>query len=81
MHEDFRELLIEFSIGEAYLYTLDGPLFYDALAAGDHDAFAKLKDRVFKPVRDPLCHRMPTLDLMRKPDVTASPYESSPIVE
>ncbi|MDQ3626881.1 MAG: RNA degradosome polyphosphate kinase, partial [Verrucomicrobiota bacterium] len=53
--KDFRELLLEFfNLGEADLYKLDGPLtMAHLLPLVTNDAFAKLKDRVFHPARDP----------------------------
>ena len=84
--KDFRELLLEFfDLGEADLYKLDGPLSMTHLMPlVTNDAFAKLKDRLFQPVRDP---GLPThaniFEVMRKQDVLLHhPYESfDPIVE
>jgi polyphosphate kinase len=84
--KDFRELLLEFfDLGEADLYKVNGPLSITHLMPlVVNDAFAKLKDRVFQPVRDPA---LPThaniFDVMRKQDVLLHhPYESfDPVVE
>ncbi len=84
--KDFRELLLEFfELGEQDLYRLAGPLSMTHLAPLiSNDAFAKLKDRVFQPARDPA---LPThaniFEVMRKQDVLLHhPYESfDPVVE
>src|SRR5437867_1126866 len=83
---DFRELLLEFfDLGEADLYKLDGPLSMTHLMPlVTNDAFAKLKDRVFQPVRDPaLAPHANIFDVMRKQDVLLHhPYDSfDPVVE
>ncbi|MGI9088382.1 MAG: polyphosphate kinase 1 [Chthoniobacterales bacterium] len=83
---DFRELLLEFfDLGEADLYRLDGPLTMTHLAPlVTNDAFAKLKDRVFQPARDPaLPPHANIFEVIRKQDVLLHhPYESfDPIVE
>ena len=53
--KDFRELLLEFfDLGELDLYRADGPLSMTHLMPlVTNDAFAKLRDRAFQPVRDP----------------------------
>src|SRR5881398_3166675 len=53
--KDFREPLLEFfDLAEPDLYRVDGPLSMTHLAPlVGNDAFAKLKDRVFQPARDP----------------------------
>ncbi|MDQ6624372.1 MAG: RNA degradosome polyphosphate kinase, partial [Verrucomicrobiota bacterium] len=84
--KDFREQLLEFfHLGEADLYKLDGPLTMTHLMPlVTNDAFAKLKDRVFQPARDPaLPPHANILDVMRRQDVLLHhPYESfDPIVE
>src|SRR6184192_1602925 len=84
--KDFRELLLEFfDLGEMDLYKVDGPLSMTHLAPlVSHDAFAKLKDRVFQPARDPaLPPHANIFEVMRKQDVLLHhPYESfDPIVE
>ena len=84
--KDFRELLLEFfNLGEADLYKLDGPLTMAHLTPlVTNDAFAKLKDRVFHPARDPaLPQHANIFEVMRKQDVLLHhPYESfDPIVE
>jgi polyphosphate kinase len=84
--KDFRELLLEFfDLGEADLYRLPGPLSMTHLAPlTSNDAFAKLKDRVFQPSRDPaLPAHANIFEVMRKQDVLLHhPYESfDPIVE
>ena len=84
--KDFRELLLEFfDLGEDDLYKLDGPLSMTHLMPlVTNDAFAKLKDRVFQPVRDPaLPPHANIFDVMRKQDVLLHhPYESfDPVVE
>ncbi|MEO8354005.1 MAG: RNA degradosome polyphosphate kinase, partial [Chthoniobacteraceae bacterium] len=70
--KDFRELLLEFfDLGEMDLYRLDGPLSMTHLVPlVANDAFAKLKDRVFQPARDPaLPPHANIFDVMRKQDV------------
>ena len=84
--KDFRELLLEFfDLGEPDLYKLDGPLTMTHLAPlVTNDAFAKLKDRVFHPARDPaLPPHVNIFEVMRKQDVLLHhPYESfDPVVE
>ncbi len=84
--KDFRELLLEFfELGEADLYKLDGPLtMAHLMPLVTNDAFAKLKDRVFHPARDPALPPHANLfEVMRKQDVLLHhPYESfDPIVE
>src|SRR5438132_1382166 len=84
--KDFRELLLEFfDLGEMDLYKVDGPLSMTHLAPlVANDAFAKLKDRVFQPARDPaLPPHVNIFEVMRKQDVLLHhPYESfDPIVE
>src|SRR5437868_4219937 len=84
--KDFRELLLEFfDLGEADLYKVEGPLSMTHLAPlVANDAFAKLKDRLFTPVRDPaLPQHADIFDVMRKQDILLHhPYESfDPVVE
>jgi polyphosphate kinase len=84
--KDFRELLLEFfDLGEPDLYRVDGPLSMTHLMPlVTNDAFAKLRDRVFQPVRDPaLPAHADIFDVMRKQDILLHhPYESfDPIVE
>ena len=84
--KDFRELLLEFfDLGEDDLYKVDGPLSMTHLMPlVANDAFAKLKDRAFQPVRDPaLPPHANIFDVMRKQDVLLHhPYESfDPVVE
>ena len=84
--KDFRELLLEFfDLGEADLYKLDGPLSMTHLMPlVTNDAFAKFKDRLFQPVRDPaLPAHANIFEVMRKQDVLLHhPYESfDPVVE
>jgi polyphosphate kinase len=84
--KDFRELLLEFfDLTEMDLYRLDGPLSMTHLAPlVANDAFAKLKDRVFQPARDPaLPPHANIFEVMRKQDILLHhPYESfDPIVE
>ncbi|HEY5036288.1 MAG TPA: polyphosphate kinase 1 [Chthoniobacterales bacterium] len=83
---DFCELLLDFfRLGEPDLYKLDGPLSMTHLAPlVANDAFAKLKDRVFQPVRDPaLPPHADIFEAMRKQDILLHhPYESyDPVVE
>ena len=83
---DFREqLLAYFNLTEPDLYRVDGPLTMTHLAPlVANDAFAKLKDRVFQPARDPaLPPHANIFEVMRKQDVLLHhPYESfDPIVE
>ena len=83
---DFRDLLLEFfDLGEDDLYRVAGPLSMTHLSPLiSNDAFAKLKDRIFQPSRDPAlpAHANP-FEVMRKQDVLLHhPYESfDPIVE
>jgi polyphosphate kinase len=84
--EEFRELLLEFfQLSEPDLYRLDGPLTMTHLAPlVSNDAFANLKDRVFKPARDPaLPPHANIFEVMRRQDVLLHhPYESfDPVVE
>src|SRR5216117_3802839 len=84
--KDYRELLLEFfELGEMDLYRLDGPLSMTHLMPlVANDAFAKLKDRVFQPTRDPaLPSHVNIFEVLRKQDVLLHhPYESfDPIVE
>src|SRR6267142_347923 len=84
--KDFRELLLEFfDLGEADLYKANGPLSMTHLMPlVVNDAFAKLKDRLFQPVRDPaLPPHANIFEVMRKQDVLLHhPYESfHPVVE
>ena len=83
---DFSDLLLEFfQLTEADLYRLDGPLSMTHLAPlVANDAFAKLKDRVFQPTRDPaLPPHADIFEAMRKQDILLHhPYESyDPVVE
>lgn len=84
--KDFRDLLLEFfNLAEADLYQLDGPLTMTHLTPlVANDAFAKLKDRVFQPARDPLLPVHANIfEVMRKQDILLHhPYESfDPVVE
>jgi polyphosphate kinase len=84
--KDFRELLLEFfDLGETDLYKVNGPLSMTHLMPlVSNDAFAKLKDRLFTPVRDPaLPAHANIFEVMRKQDVLLHhPYESfDPVVE
>jgi polyphosphate kinase len=83
---DFREqLLAYFNLTEPDLYRVDVPLTMTHLVPlVTNDAFANLKDRVFKPARDPaLPPHANIFEVMRKQDVLLHhPYESfDPIVE
>ncbi|MEO5717723.1 MAG: polyphosphate kinase 1 [Chthoniobacterales bacterium] len=83
---DFASLLLEFfNLTEADLYQLDGPLSMTHLAPlVANDAFAKLKDRVFQPARDPILPpHADIFEAMRKQDILLHhPYESyDPVVE
>src|SRR5438105_14514421 len=84
--KEFRELLLEFfDLGEPDLYRLDGPLSMTHLMPlVTNDAFAKLRDRIFQPIRDPaLPPHADMFEVMRKQDILLHhPYESfDPIVE
>jgi len=84
--KDFRELLLEFfDLSEADLYKVNGPLSMTHLMPLIvNDAFAKLKDRLFQPVRDPaLPVHASIFEVIRKQDVLLHhPYESfDPVVE
>ncbi len=83
---DFSRLLLEFfNLTEADLYKIDGPLSMTHLAPlVANDAFAKLKDRVFQPARDPILPpHSDIFEAMRKQDILLHhPYESyDPVVE
>jgi len=84
--KDFRELLLEFfDLGEADVYRQTSPLSMTHLMPlVTNDAFARLRDRLFQPVRDPaLPVHANIFEVMRKQDVLLHhPYESfDPIVE
>ncbi len=84
--KDFSDLLLDFfQLTEADLYQLNGPLSMTHLAPLlANDAFAKLKDRVFQPARDPaLPPHADIFEAMRKQDILLHhPYESyDPVVE
>ena len=84
--KDFRELLLEFfDLTEADVYKVNGPLSMTHLMPlVANDAFARLKDRLFQPVRDPaLPPHANIFDVMRKQDILLHhPYESfDPVVE
>ncbi len=84
--KDFRELLLEFfDLGEADVYRQTTPLSMTHLMPlVTNDAFARLRDRLFQPVRDPaLPVHAQIFDVMRKQDILLHhPYESfDPIVE
>lgn len=84
--KDFRELLLEFfDLSEPDLYKVNGPLSMTHLMPlVTNDAFAKYRDRLFQPVRDPgLPAHANIFDVMRKQDVLLHhPYESfDPVVE
>ncbi len=83
---DFSDLLLDFfQLGPADLYKLDGPLSMTHLMPlVSNDAFAKLKDRVFQPTRDPaLPPHADIFEAMRRQDILLHhPYESyDPVVE
>ncbi len=83
---DFSDLLLDFfQLGQADLYKLDGPLsMTHLLPLVANDAFAKLKDRVFQPTRDPaLPPHADIFEAMRRQDILLHhPYESyDPVVE
>src|ERR1700761_6716440 len=84
--KDFRELLMEFfDLGEADVYRQTSPLSMTHLMPlVTNDAFARLRDRLFQPVRDPaLPAHANIFEVMRKQDILLHhPYESfDPIVE
>ncbi len=84
--DDFSDLLLEFfQLTAPDLYKLDGPLSMTHLSPLlANDAFAKLKDRVFQPTRDPaLPPHADIFEAMRKQDILLHhPYESyDPVVE
>jgi polyphosphate kinase len=83
---EFSSLLLDlFHLSEADLYKLEGPLSMTHLAPlVANDAFAKLKDRVFQPARDPaLPPHADIFEAMRKQDILLHhPYQSyDPVVE
>ncbi|MGB8340731.1 MAG: polyphosphate kinase 1 [Chthoniobacterales bacterium] len=83
---EFSNLLLDlFQLTEADLYKLEGPLSMTHLAPlVANDAFAKLKDRVFQPARDPaLPPHADIFEAMRKQDILLHhPYQSyDPVVE
>ncbi len=77
---DFADLLLDFfQLAPPDLYRLNGPLSMTHLAPLlATDAFAKLKDRVFQPTRDPaLPPHTDIFEAMRKQDILLHhPYES-----
>src|SRR5207253_1764528 len=84
--KDVRELLLEFfDLGESDLYRVSAPLSMTHLMPlVANDAFAKLRDRVFQPVRDQaLPPHANIFEVMRKQDILLHhPYESfDPVVE
>ncbi len=84
--KDFSDLLLDFfQLSESDLYKIDGPLSMTHLAPlVANDAFAKLKDRIFQPTRDPaLPPHADIFEAMRKQDILLHhPYESyDPVVE
>jgi polyphosphate kinase len=84
--KDFSDLLLDFfQLSEPDLYKLNGPLSMTHLAPlVANDAFAKLKDRIFQPTRDPaLPPHADIFEAMRKQDILLHhPYESyDPVVE
>ena len=84
--QDFSDLLLDFfQLSEPDLYKVDGPLSMTHLAPlVANDAFAKLKDRIFQPTRDPaLPPHADIFEAMRKQDILLHhPYESyDPVVE
>ncbi len=83
---EFSNLLLDlFQLTVADLYKLEGPLSMTHLAPlVANDAFAKLKDRVFQPARDPaLPPHADIFEAMRKQDILLHhPYQSyDPVVE
>ena len=83
---DVRELLLDFfDLKDLDVYKVGVPISFTHLTPLiANDAFAKLKDRVFHPVRDPALPVQANLfDVMRKQDVLLHhPYESyDPVVE
>src|SRR5881398_33636 len=82
---DFRDLLLQFfSLTEADVYKVDGPLSMTHLTPlVTNDAFAQLKDRPFQPGRDPaLPPHADMFDVMRRQDVLVHhPYDGfEPVV-
>ncbi len=83
---EFSNLLLDlFQLTGPDLYKLEGPLSMTHLAPlAANDAFAKLKDRVFQPARDPaLPPHADIFEAMRKQDILLHhPYQSyDPVVE
>src|SRR5881296_1732529 len=78
--KDFRDLLLKFfSLTEADVYKVDGPLSMTHLAPlVANDAFGKLKDRPFQPARDPaLPPHADYFEVLRRQDVLLHhPYDS-----
>src|SRR6266849_10266986 len=84
--KDILELLLRFfSLTDADVYKLDGPLSMTHLTPlVTNDAFANLRDRPFQPARDPaLPPHVNIFEVMRRQDVLLHhPYESfDPVVE
>src|SRR5436189_622561 len=84
--KDFRDLLLKFfSLTEADVYKVDGPLSMTHLTPlVTNDAFANLRDRPFQPARDPaLPSHVNVFEVMRRQDLLLHhPYESfDPVVE
>src|SRR5213082_3340431 len=83
---DCRDLLLKFfSLTEADVYKVDGPLSMTHLTPlVTNDAFANLRDRPFQPARDPaLPSHVNIFEVMRRQDLLLHhPYESfDPVVE
>src|SRR5439155_1989708 len=78
--KDFRDLLLKFfSLTDADVYKLDGPLSMTHLMPlVTNHAFANLRDRPFQPARDPaLPPHVDIFEVMRGRDVLLHhPYES-----
>src|SRR5438270_10688751 len=84
--KEFRDLLLKFfSLTDADVYKLDGPLSMTHLTPlVTNDAFANLRDRPFQPARDPaLPPHVNIFEVMRRQDLLLHhPYESfDPVVE
>src|SRR5207253_1768651 len=83
---DFEELLLEFfNLTDADLYRVNGPITMTHLAPlVVNDAFGKLKDRPFKPARDPaLGGHASEFDAIRSRDILLHhPYDTfDPVVQ
>jgi polyphosphate kinase len=78
--ESFQQYLLEtFRLGHADLYRAEGPITMGHLMPlYNNEAFARLKDRPFQPIHDPLLEtQIDIFETMRRRDILLHhPYES-----